>query len=99
MSFETICPQCGAPSSPTIGICPYCKAVMTTEAEKKNPAITNIKKSFNEGNLEQALSLAKALESTKPESLKNVDFVLLYAQILIEVDGPSSRIKSLLNHA
>ena len=99
MNFETICPNCGAPSSPAIGICPYCKAVMVTEAEQKTPAITNIKKTFNEGNLEQALSLAKALEMQKPESLKNVDFVLLYAQILIEVDAPSSKIKSLLNQA
>lgn len=99
MSFDIICPNCGAPSSPTIGVCPYCKAVMTTEGEKKTPAITNIKKAFNEGNLEQALSLAKVLETQKPESLKNVEFVLLYTQILIEVDGPSSKTKSLLNHA
>lgn len=99
MSFDIICPNCGAPSSPTIGVCPYCKAVMTTEAEKKTPAITNIKKAFSEGNLEQALSLAKALEAQKPESLKNVEFVLLYTQILIEVDGPSSKTKSLLNQA
>jgi predicted Zn-dependent protease len=99
MNFEIICPSCGAPSSPTIGVCPYCKAVMTTEAEKKSPVITNIKKAFNDGNLEQALSLAKALETKKPDSLSNVEFVLLYTQILIEVDGPSSRIKSLLNHA
>ncbi len=99
MNFDIICPNCGAPSSPTIGICPYCKAVMTTEGEKKNPAVTNIKKAFNEGNLEQALSLAKALETQKPEVLTNVDFVLLYAQIFIEVDGPSGKIKSLLNQA
>ena len=99
MSFEIICSNCGAPSSPTIGVCPYCKAIMTTEAEKKSPAIVNIKKAFNEGNLEQALSLAKALEMQKPESLTNVEFVLLYTQILIEVDGPSSKTKSILNQA
>ena len=99
MNFDIICPNCGAPSSPTIGICPYCKAVMTTEEEKKTPILTNIKKAFNEGNLEQALSLAKAFETQKPESLKNVEFVLLYTQILIEVDGPSSKTKSLLNQA
>ena len=99
MNFDIICPNCGALSSPTIGICPYCKSVMTTEEEKKTPVITNIKKAFNEGNLEQALSLAKVLETQKPESLKNVEFVLLYTQILIEVDGPSSKTKSLLNQA
>ena len=99
MSFDIICPNCGAPSSPVIGVCPYCKAVMTTESEKKNPVITNIKKAFNEGNLEQALALAKVLETQKPDSLKNVEFVLLYTQILIEVNGPSSKTKSLLNQA
>ena len=99
MSFDIICPNCGAPSSPVIGVCPYCKTVMTTESEKKNPVITNIKKAFNEGNLAQALSLAKALETQKPESIKNVEFVLLYTQILIEVDGPSSKTKSLLSQA
>src|SRR3989338_5053154 len=99
MSFDIICPSCGAPSSPVIGVCPYCKSVMTTEAEKKTPAITNIKKAFSEGNLEQALSSAKALETQKPELLKNVEFILLYTQILIEVDGPSSKTKSLLNQA
>ena len=99
MNFEIICQNCGAPSSPVIGVCPYCKSVMTTEAEKKTPAITSIKKFFNEGQLEQALSLANALEMQKPDSLKNVNFVLLYAQILIEADAPSSKTKSLLNQA
>lgn len=99
MSFDIICSNCGAPSSPVIGVCPYCKSIMTTEAEKTTPAITNIKKAFSAGNLEQALSLAKALETQKPELLKNAEFVLLYTQILIEVDGPSSKTKSLLNQA
>ncbi|PIP20506.1 MAG: hypothetical protein COX40_04365 [Candidatus Omnitrophica bacterium CG23_combo_of_CG06-09_8_20_14_all_40_11] len=72
---------------------------MTTEVEKKTPAIANIKKSFNEGRLNQALSLAKALETQKPDSLKSKEFILLYTQILLEADGPSTKIKSLLNQA
>lgn len=99
MSFDIICTNCGAPSSPAIGVCPYCKSVMTTEAEKKIPAIANIKKSFNDGQLGRALSLAKALEMQKPDSLKSKEFVLLYTQILLESEGPSTKIKSLLNHA
>lgn len=99
MNFDIVCTNCGAPSSPTIGVCPYCKAVMTTEVEKKTPAIGSIKKYFNDGQLEQALSLAKALEIQKPDSLKSKGFALLYAQILLEAEGPSTKIKSLLNHA
>ena len=97
MSFDIICTHCGALSSPTMGICPYCKSVMATEAEKEIPAIANIKKFFNDGQLERALSLSKALEIQKPESLKSKEFVLLYAQILLETEGPSTKIKSLLN--
>jgi len=99
MNFDIVCANCGAPSSPAMGVCPYCKAVMTTEVEKKIPAIGSIKKYFNDGQLEQALSLAKALETQKPDSLKSKEFVLLYAQILLEADGPSTKIKSLLNQS
>lgn len=99
MSFDIVCANCGAPSSPTTGVCPYCKSVMTTEVEKKTPALGSIKKSFNDGQLERALSLAKVLETQKPDSLKNKEFVLLYTRILLEVEGPSTKIKSLLNQA
>lgn len=99
MNFDIVCANCGALSSPAIGVCPYCKSVMTTEVEKKTPAIGSIKKSFNDGQLEKALSLAKALETQKPDSLENKDFVLLYTQILLEAEGPSTKIKSLLNKA
>ena len=99
MNFDIVCANCGAPSSPAIGVCPYCKAVMTTEVEKKTPAIGSIKKYFNDGQLERALSLAKALETQNPDSLKSKEFVLLYTQILLEAEGPSTKIKSLLNKA
>jgi tetratricopeptide (TPR) repeat protein len=99
MSFDIVCVNCGAPSSPAIGVCPYCKSVMTTEVEKKTPAIGSIKKYFNDGQLERALSLAKVLETQKPDSLKSKEFVLLYTQILLEAEGPSTKIKSLLNQA
>ncbi|HAH21049.1 MAG TPA: hypothetical protein DCL49_09130 [Candidatus Omnitrophica bacterium] len=99
MSFDIVCAHCGASSSPIMGVCPYCKAVMTTGTEKKIPAIVDIKKFLNDGQLEQALLLARALETKKPESLKNKEFAVLYAQILIEANGPSTRIKSLLNQS
>lgn len=99
MNFDIVCTNCGATSSPAIGVCPYCKSVMTAEAEKKIPIIANIKKFYDEGQLERALSLAKALETHKPDSLKSKEFVLLYAQLLFEAVGPSTRIKSLLNQS
>lgn len=99
MSFDIICANCGALSSPAMGVCPYCKSVMTTEVEKKTPAIGSIKKSFNDGQLERALLLARAFETQKPDSLKSKEFVLLYVQILLEAEGPSTKIKALLNQA
>ena len=56
MNFEIICSNCGAPSSPTIGVCPYCKAVMTTEDEHR----------FNESLLETE-TIKKELEAGRIE--------------------------------
>lgn len=99
MNFDIVCANCGALSSPSIGVCPYCKSVMITDAEKKIPVIVDIKKFFNDGRLEQALLLAKTLETQKSDALKSKEFALLYAQILFEADGPSTKIKSILNQA
>jgi len=101
MNFETICQNCGALSSPAVGVCPYCKSVMVkdTEEEKQTPAISKIRSLFDEGDIDQALVLAQTLETQKPDAAKGAEFALLYAQILIEVDGPSSKIKSVLNRA
>lgn len=101
MNFETICQNCGAPSSPAVGVCPYCKSVMSKDAgeEKQIPALTRIRNLFNEGNVDQALVLARTLEAKKPDAVTQIGFALLYTQLLIEVDAPSSKIKSVLNHA
>lgn len=99
MSFNIICDSCGAPSSSEIGICPYCKSVMASKAGKSAPTVARIKKCFDDGHIEQALSLAADIEAQKPDLLKDKEFVLLYARILFEAEGPSTKIKSLLNHA
>ena len=99
MNFEIICSNCGAPSSPSVGVCPFCKAVLTVKGSKDAPTITKIRALFNDGKLDQALSLAQALEKEKPSVLKNPNFVILYVQILLEADGPSSKMKSLLSLA
>jgi len=69
------------------------------EEEKQTPSLTRIRNLFNEGNVDQALVLAQTLEAKKPDAIKNAGFALLYAQILIEVDAPSSKLRSVLNHA
>ena len=97
MNFETICQNCGALSSPVVGVCPYCKSVMSSEGETQNPSMTRIKNLFSEGNIDEALVAANALETKNPDAVNNANFTLLYAQILLEVDGPSSKIKSVLN--
>ena len=96
MSFDIVCSSCGAASSPMVGICPFCKAVLVSKEEKTSPTITKIRELYNQGKTDQALSLATTADKKKPELLKNASFVLLYVQVLIEIDGPSSRIKSLL---
>ena len=99
MNFEIVCPNCGALSSPAVGVCPYCKSAMTTDTEKQVPTLTTIKTLYSDGKTDKALLLAKDLETQQPELLKNVDFALLYANILFEVDGPSSKIKAILGQA
>ncbi|MCB0389899.1 MAG: hypothetical protein KDD58_01355 [Bdellovibrionales bacterium] len=99
MSFDLICENCGAPSSPSVGICPFCKSTFVNFNKniKESVAVTAINKLFNEGKMDQALLLANQAEKKKPEILNQPKFVILYAKILLETDGPSSKIRSLLS--
>lgn len=109
MSFDTICANCGAPSGPSVGVCPYCKSVTT--ASKRTPAsttLTAIRTAYNEGDLARALEMAIAAEKKDLEKHHgneqaglhaNANFILLYAKILFEAEAPSSRLKSFLARA
>lgn len=99
MSFPISCQNCGAPSTPAVGVCPYCKAVFQTAKIKENPTITNIKSIYEEGDLPKALSLASLAEKDKPDLLKNPNFVLLYGKILLEAEAPSSKIRAIFQKA
>lgn len=99
MNFDIVCPNCGAPSSPAVGVCPFCKSILTGKTRRLSPSFTKVKGLYEEGKIEDALLLAKITETEKPELLKNTNFVLLYVQILLEIDGPSSKMKSLLTQA
>lgn len=99
MGFDVICYSCGAPSSPSVGICPFCKNVMRNKKSEDTPTITKIREFFDAGDIENALFLAQQAEKEKPTLLENAAFILLYVQILLESDGPSSKMRSLLTRS
>jgi tetratricopeptide (TPR) repeat protein len=99
MSFELICSGCGAASGPSVGICPFCKTVMTSPNDKNFEQENSVIQLYEKGRLDLALSLAKKMYSNDPESKKDVGFLLLYAKILIDTEGPTSLIKGILSEA
>jgi tetratricopeptide (TPR) repeat protein len=97
MSFDLICKSCGATSNPSTGVCPFCKSVMaSSKPSKESATVTRVRELYSKGKIDKALQMAKMAEQHKPKLLDNPNFVVLYVQILIEVDGPSSKIKSLI---
>ncbi len=98
MSFETICSGCGAVSGPSVGVCPFCKSVMATPG-KETKEFSTLLKLWSEGKTNLALPLAATLAKEKPDLNSNFEFLLTYAKILIEVEGPSSQIRTLLSRA
>jgi predicted Zn-dependent protease len=100
MSFPVVCPSCGAPSGPSTGVCPFCKSVVAAGKRKDEPAsLTELRKVYRDGNLPRALSLCASVAAEKPKMLENVEFLLIHAKILLETEGPTSMIKSLLGKA
>jgi len=99
MSFDVICTGCGAPSGPSVGICPFCKTVMASKDSQAQHSIDLLMKYYTEGRLERALSLGSELKKAKPELLNDLGFVLTLVKLMIESEAPSSRIKSLLAQA
>lgn len=109
MSFETVCSNCGAPSGPSVGVCPFCKSL--AHDPKKTPSsttLTAVRAAYNDGDLARALEMATAAEKKDLEKHHgneqaglhaNANFVLLYAKILFEAEAPSSRLKALLARA
>lgn len=103
MNFDIACPNCGAISSPAVGVCPFCKSVMTTAKPSENQhqaaSVPLIQSLFDQGKNDQALVLASTLEKNDPDVVNDPNFVLLYVQIQIEVDAPSSKTRAMLNQA
>lgn len=100
MSFRTICPGCGAPSGPSVGICPFCKTVLTSSGpgEAIGPG-DSIGKLHSEGRLPLALAMARKYYDTDPQARQDARFLVLYTKILLESEGPSGQIRGLLAEA
>ena len=58
MSFDVVCPNCGAPSGPSVGVCPFCKTTLSGTTPKEDSTITTIRRLYSDGKTEQALVLA-----------------------------------------
>ncbi len=99
MSFEVICSGCGALSGPSVGVCPFCKTVMSNTSEEKFAHSRPLAELYESGRLGLALSLAKKLYLEKPDSKTNISFLLLFIKIMIEADAPSLQIRSVLSEA
>ena len=99
MSFDLVCPHCGAPSGPSVGVCPFCKTVLSELTEKENRTLTAIKKLYQEGSVEDALAMITTLVLDKKQLEKNVNFLLLSAKLLMEAEGPTSKIRNQLTRA
>lgn len=99
VSFDIVCSGCGAPSSPSVGVCPFCKTVMAKADGESSPTSEALSRLYQEGNLVGALNLATGMLKAKPELSQDLSFALCYAKILIEAEGPSSRIRSVLGEA
>lgn len=101
MSFELICHSCGAPSGPAVGICPFCKSVLSPESKKKySPALRRLRTLFDEGKLEQAALLAREATRSSDEKISgNAQILSICAQILFEVEAPTAELNSILAKA
>jgi tetratricopeptide (TPR) repeat protein len=72
---------------------------MTSPNDKNITHESSIKQLYENGRIELALGLAKKMYSSGNDSKKDVGFLLLYAKILLDTEGPSSLIKGLLAEA
>lgn len=99
MSFDVFCKGCGAPSSPSVGICPFCKTVMVKNDGSNMKTNESFITAYKEGKLEQALSLGTEMIKIKPELKDDLFFVFTLVKVLIESEAPSSQIRSLLVQA
>lgn len=101
MSFPLLCPSCGAASGPFVGICPFCKSSLSTQATpiEGNHSTMALLELYQKGDYDTALILIKELFAAGKElSPSEIDSALIAARILLEVDAPSSQIRGLVGN-
>lgn len=86
-------------SGPSVGICPFCKMVMSNADGVESISVETFAKLYNDGKLERALSFGTALYKSKPELKSDLSFVITYVKVLIEAEAPSSQLRSILTEA
>lgn len=102
MSFDTICSGCGAPSGPAVGVCPFCKNVMTEIKSTKPEYQGNLdllNEFYREGKLDRALALGSEMIKSDSSLNKDLGFISVFVKILFEAQAPTSRIRSFLAEA
>jgi tetratricopeptide (TPR) repeat protein len=98
MSFSMVCHNCGAPSGPSVGMCPFCKCVLSDPKVKENSTLTQLKKLYADGQLDKALFLADKMYKTENHKT-NASFLLLFSKILVEAEGPAAKTRHVLSDA
>jgi len=101
MSFQTVCDNCGATSGPSLGICPYCKSVMTGAGLEKSqtPAYSTLLKLYSKGQIESALTYIQEVLRSTEKYEDDPALLLLCSKIMIESEGPNGRTRALLGMA
>jgi len=96
MSFEAVCSNCGAPSGLSVGICPFCKSIMSGSQGTEYSGLNKLKEVYFAGHIDQALFMASAMCKANPDLKSDLQFVQIFVKILFETEGPSSQIRGLL---
>lgn len=102
MSFPTVCRGCGSLSGPSVGVCPFCKTIMAnkkTAAEGSGATTDFLRKLYVEGRLDQATLTAHRAYRGDEKARKDADFLLMYAKVLIDTEGPGTLIRGVLAEA
>jgi tetratricopeptide (TPR) repeat protein len=99
MSFKIICSGCGAPSGLAVGICPFCKSVMTEGSEQERASVEALTKLYAEGRNDRALALANEMFKNSPELIANPSFAMTFIKVLFECEAPGSHLRSVLAQA
>lgn len=97
MSFAIACRKCGALSGPSVGVCPFCKSIFDEGSGPSDLNVGVFLDLYKKGRLAHALLLGDELYKSKSPESKEPVFVLAFVQLLIEVDAPGSKIRTVIS--